>query len=202
MWSASKVDPDFADKIQINAGTLLSSFDVSNPAEPSDSAIICATSGDFSITCQPETSDFFEDVNNVPNGSKEGLRITGWNCSLSVNALDVTADTLKLALGAADTTAASGLTAPRAQYVAADFRDLYWIGDMADDTKLFVVKMENTIGGGISFTASKNNKGGMSLELSAHPSIANPDKVPMEFYILTKSAGTDAASPEPSSTEP
>lgn len=186
MWSADKVSPDFANTIQINAGTLLNAFDVSNPVEFDDSAIICATSGDFSFTCQTQTDDFFADVNNVPDGTKEGMRITGHDCSLSVTALDITPEMLAMALGAADVS--GGTVTPRRQFVNADFKTVYWAGNMIDPEKLFVIKLENAIGGGISFTSTKNGKGGLSLELTAHPSIANIEIVPMEFYVLTKVA--------------
>lgn len=184
MWKAEKVSPNFANTIQVNAGTLLNSFDVNNPVEFADSAIICATSGDFSFTCQQQTEDFFSDVNNVPDGTKEGMRVTGWDCSLSVTALDITPDTLAMALGAADVS--GGTVTPRRQFVNADFKTIYWAGDMIDPEKLFVIKLMNAIGGGISFTSTKNGKGGLSLDLSAHPSIANIEIVPMEFYVLTK----------------
>lgn len=186
MWSADKVSPDFANTIQVNAGTLLNAFDVSNPVEFDDSAIICATSGDFSFTCQTQTDDFFADVNNVPDGTKEGMRITGHDCSLSVTALDITPEMLAMALGAADVS--GGTVTPRRQFVNADFKTVYWAGNMIDPEKLFVIKLMNAIGGGISFTSTKNGKGGLSLELTAHPSIANIEIVPMEFYVLTKVA--------------
>lgn len=194
-WKAAKIKAEVAKNIQVNAGTLLSKFDVTSPKEPQDADIICATTGDFSITCQPETEDWFEDVNNAPNNTKEGKRITGWTCSLSVTCLDITSDTLKLAMGAYDNTESGGGITPREQYkvgasdVDSDFKTLYWIGDMVDETKVFVVKLGDTINtAGISFTSTKNGKGQLSLELTPHTSLATPTKVPMEFYILEKQA--------------
>ena len=102
MWSATRISADAASKMQTNAGILLNTFDVSNPIEPDDTAIVCETTGDFSITCVPETVDFFEDVNNAPTNTKEGKRITGWTCGLSITALSITEETLKLSLGASE----------------------------------------------------------------------------------------------------
>lgn len=194
-WKAAKIKAEVAKNIQVNAGTLLSKFDVTSPKEPQDADIICATTGDFSITCQPETEDWFEDVNNAPNNTKEGKRITGWTCSLSVTCLDITLGTLQLAMGAYDNTENSGGITPREQYKVgasdtdSDFKTLYWIGDMVDETKVFVVKLGDTINtAGISFTSTKNGKGQLSLELTPHTSLATPTKVPMEFYILEKQA--------------
>lgn len=186
MWSATRISADAASKMQTNAGILLNTFDVTNPVEPDDTAIVCETTGDFSITCVPETVDFFEDVNNAPTNTKEGKRITGWTCGLSITALSITEETLKLSLGASEVGADGGVH-PRTQYKIDDFKSLYWIGDMIEDDKLFVVAMDNTVStGGLSFTASNDAKGSLGLELTPHATIEDMDKVPMAFYILTK----------------
>lgn len=191
MWRATKVSADAANNMQVDAGLLLKKFDVANPKEPEDEDIVCATSGNFTITCQPETEDFFEDVNNAPNNTLEGKRITGWNCGLSVNCLEITEDTLKLALGAAEIGEDGGVN-PRVQYKVTDFKSLYWMGDMVDEKKAFVVVMDNTVStGGLSYTSEKNGKSNLALELTPHASLANMDKVPMAFYVLEKVAGAD-----------
>lgn len=190
MWKASRVTADFAENVQVEAGTLLKTFNVASPKEPADADIVCATTGDFSITCVPETEDFFADVNNVPNNTMEGKRITGWNCGLTVSCLDVTEATLKLALGAATGSATAGVK-PRANYSTTDFQTLYWIGDMVDEDKLFVVVLRNTVStGGLSMTTTKNGKGTLGLTLTPHASIANLDDIPMDFYLLEKVATT------------
>lgn len=186
MWKAKRISEDAAQKMQTNSGVLLNTFDITNPAEPADEDIVCETTGDFSITCTPETTDFFSDVNNAPINTKEGKRITGWTCGLSITALSITEETLKLALGASEVGADGGLRG-RTQYKLDDFKSLYWVGDMIDDTKLFVVVMDDTVStAGVSFTSTNNGKGHLSLTLSPHATIAEQDKVPMAFYILEK----------------
>ena len=64
--------------------------------------IITATTGGITVTCEPEYSDFFEDVDNAPNNTKEGKHLDGWNCSIETTALNTSAEAIKLALGAAD----------------------------------------------------------------------------------------------------
>ena len=189
MWSATKITADAAEKMQVNAGLLLNKFDVTNPVEPTDADIVCETTGDFSITCTPETQDFFEDVNNAPTNTLEGKRITGWTCGLGVTALSITDETLALSLGAYELTDDGGIR-PRRTYRVEDFKGLYWIGDMIDEYKLFVVVMDNTVStGGLSFTSTNNGKGGLALTLTPHVSAKELDKVPMAFYILEKVDG-------------
>lgn len=186
MWKATRITADAAQHMQTNAGLLLNTFDVSNPAEPDDEAIVCETTGDFSITCVPETEDFFADVNNAPTNTKEGKRITGWNCGLSITALSISEETLVLSLGAADVDDDGGIN-PRRQYKMADFKSLYWIGDMIDENKLFSVVMDNTVStGGLSFTSTNNGKGKLALTLTPHASLEDQEKIPMAFYILEK----------------
>lgn len=189
MWSATKITADAAEKMQVNAGLLLNKFDVTNPVEPTDADIVCETTGDFSITCTPETQDFFEDVNNAPTNTLEGKRIIGWTCGLGVTALSITDETLALSLGAYEDTEGGGIR-PRKTYNVEDFKGLYWIGDMIDENKLFVVVMDNTVStGGLSFTSTNNGKGGLALTLTPHVSAKELDKVPMAFYILEKVDG-------------
>lgn len=186
MWRATRVAADAAQNMQVDAGVLLSNFDVNNPAEPADSDIISATTGDFSITCVPQTEDFFEDVNNAPNNTKEGKRITGWDCGLTVNALEATPETIALSLGASEIGSDGGVN-PRVQYRIDDFKKLYWIGDMVDENKLLAVVMDDTVStGGLSFTSTKNGKGQLALTLTPHASLEKRDQVPMAFYVLEK----------------
>ena len=191
MWKAKRVAATAANNIQVDAGLLLNSFDVSNPVAPADADIICATTGDFGITCVPETQDFFSDVNNAQLNTKEGKRITGWNCGLTVNCLEITAETLELALGASKTTTANDGVTPRDQYETTDFKKIYWVGDMVNKNKLFVVAMDDTVStGGLSFTATNNGKGQLALTLTPHATLGDEETIPMEFYIVDKSEGT------------
>lgn len=186
MWKATRITADAAQDMQTNAGLLLNTFDVANPVEPNDESIVCETTGDFSITCVPQTEDFFADVNNAPTNTKEGKRITGWDCGLSITALSVSEETLVLSLGAADVGADDGVN-PRRQYKIADFKSLYWIGDMIDENKLFAVVMDNTVStGGLNFTSTNNGKGKLALTLTPHASLEDQEKIPMAFYILEK----------------
>ncbi len=189
MWRATRISADAAEKIQVNAGLLLKNFDVENPVEPDDDDIVCETTDDFSFSCVPEIQDLLEDVNNAPRGAKEAALITGWTCSLTFSSISITLDTLKMALGASDSN--NSMTAegvlPRNNFVSDDFKKIYWLGDMVDDSKLLVIEMDNTLStGGLVYTARNNGKGSLSLTLTPHISLQNPEKIPMTFYILSK----------------
>lgn len=196
MWTSKRISADAAEKLQINAGLLLKNFNVVNPVEPSDDDIICETTGNFSISSVPTLEDFFADVNNAPANTKEGLRVTGWEHTLGVTAVSITEETLLMALNAKVAVAGTVGIRPGTEIT---FRDkLYWIGDMSDPDKLFVVCMENVAStGGLSFTSSDDGKGGLALSFRAYESVTgNPLLPPVSYHIIQKQDGTAAVSEE------
>lgn len=189
MWTATKITSDIAEKIQVNAGLLLNKFDIEHPTEPENKDIICDTTGNFSITLNADTQDFFDDVNNAPKNTKQGKRITGWTGGVTVTSISITDEALKVALGAADVGEDGGVH-PRMQYKPADFKSFYWIGDMIDENKLLCIVLDNTVStGGISLTTQDRGKGGLAITLTPHADATDTTKVPMAFYILTKEEG-------------
>ena len=189
MGAFNKVSSEVFDNLQLEAGVLLNSFNPDSPAAPTDSTIICATTGGVNPTCVPTYSDYGEDIDNVPNNTKELARIDGWECKLAFTALDVTAETIKMALGAADVTTGTGGAAtsikPRSELTDADFQNVWWVGDIADGG-LVAIKLVNAIStGGFSLQTTKAGKGQLSCELTGYVSIDDTDKIPMEFYIGT-----------------
>ena len=185
------IPQDTFESMQLDAGVLLTSFDPANPAAPDDEDIVCATTGGINIVCQPEYSDLGEDVDNVPNNMKELKHLDSWTCSLGFTSLDTSAEGIRLALGAADITAASGKIVPRKDLSQDDFGDIWWVGDNADGG-LVAVKLKNALSTeGFSLQTTKNGKGQTSCTLTGHVSIDAQSVMPMEFYSLD---GTGLAS--------
>ena len=182
MGQFTRISADTFKELQINAGVLLNTF---NPASPAmeDEHIICATTGGITANCVPTITDWFEDVDNAPNNTKEGMRIDGYDCSLAFTALNATAEAIRMSLGAADITADSGAIKPRMELKDTDFSDVWWVGDRSDGG-LVAIKLINALStAGFSLKTTKNGKGNLSVTLGGHVSIADPDKVPMEFYV-------------------
>lgn len=182
MGTFSKVSQEAFDEFQVDAGVLLNSFDPTNPTLD-DSAIICATTGGINPTCVPTYSDWGEDVDNCPNGTKEMMHLDSWDTSLGFTALNTTPEVIRLALGAADITAASGKITPRRELKDTDFADVWWVGDRSDGG-LVAIRVINALStSGFSLQTTKNGKGQISVKLAGHVSIEEQDIVPMEFYV-------------------
>lgn len=197
MGAFNAVSSDVFDNLQLEAGVLLNSFNPDSPAAPTDSTIICATTGGVNPTCVPTYTDYGEDIDNVPNNTKELARIDGWECKLSFTALDVTEDTIKMALGAADSTAATSSKAasiiPRSELDDSDFQNVWWVGDIADG-RMVAIKLVNAIStGGFNLQTTKAGKGQLSVELTGYVSIEDTSEIPMEFYIGEAPTGTTGA---------
>ena len=177
------IPQDTFDGLQLEAGVLLTDFDPSDP-EVVDSAIVCATTGGISISAVPEYTDLGEDVDNVPPNMKELKSDPKWTCQITTTGLGTTPEAIRLALGAADITAASGKITPRSKLNQSDFADLWWVGDKADGGFVAVQLLNALSTGGFSLQTTKNGKGQTGIEVTGHVSINAQDVVPMVFYSV------------------
>ena len=176
------IPEDTFNALQLDAGVLLKTFDPAQPAAPADENIICATTGGIQVSCTPTFSDMGEDIDNVPVNMKELKHLDSWECKLSTTCLGTSVELIRMALGAADVTAASGKIVPRRDLAQTDFADIWWVGDKANGG-LVAVKLINALStAGFSLQTTKNGKGQISLELTGHVSINAQSVMPMEFY--------------------
>ena len=105
------------EEMQLDAGVLLTTFTPATPTAPTDSSIICATTGGINVSCVPTYSDLGED---------------GWECKMSFTSLGTSKENIRMALGAADIATDTGAIKPRKDLAQTDFSDLWWVGDRAD----------------------------------------------------------------------
>lgn len=181
-------------ELQVDAGVLLNSFDPTTPVAPTSETIITATTGGIEASCVPSYSDWGEDVDNCPPNMKELKHLDGWDCRISTTALGTSPEVIKLALGAADITAASGKITPRRDLEQTDFSDsIWWVGDRSDGG-LVAIELKNALStGGFTLQTTKNGKGQISIELTGHVSINAQSVVPMVFYSTEgETTGGDA----------
>lgn len=191
MGKFTVIPQDTFSGLQLDAGVLLKKFTPATPAAPADEDIICATTGGINATCVPTYSDLGEDVDNCPVNMKELKHLDSWECKLSFTSLGLSANAIKLALGAADigdtTASKKDIVTPRRDLKQTDFTDLWWVGDRADGGCV-AIQIKNALStGGFSLQTTKNGKGQLSVELTGHVSIDAQDTMPMVFYSLDAS---------------
>lgn len=188
----TQVPADTFKNLQLNAGFLTSAFTPSTGAVVGTD-IIGATTGGVNFTAAPTFIDFGEDVDNVPTNTKELKRLDYWTATMSGTFVTVTTALAKTLVGAADV--ASEKVTPRADLDAADFDDLWWVGDYSDinndssgqtaHTAGFVaIHMLNTLStGGFQIQSSDKGKGNFAFEFTAHYSMDSMSTVPFEIYV-------------------
>lgn len=191
MGKFTVIPQDTFEGLQLDAGVLLKTFDPATGAAPKDEDIICATTGGINPSCVPTYSDFAEDVDNAPTNLMEFKHLDGWECKMGFTSLGTSAESIRLALGAADIDAATGKITPRRNIKLNDFSDVWWVGDRADGGMVAIRLMNALSTGGFSLQTTKNGKGQVSMELTGHVSIRDQDTMPMEFYSAGPAADSE-----------
>lgn len=178
-------------KIQLNAGVLLSSFTPAS-AEVTDENIVGATTGGISFTATPSFTDYGEDIDNCPKNMKELKKLDTWDIKMSGTFITVSPSSVASLVAAADV--ASEKVTPRNDLKATDFKDLWWVGDYSDKNGetnggFCAIHMMNALStGGLSIKSSDKAKGQFAFEYTAHYSMAAQTTVPFEVYVK---AGTE-----------
>lgn len=179
-------------KLQLNAGILLSSFDPSNMTVE-ESALLGATSGGINFTATPTFSDYGADIDNAPVNVKELKRLDNWEVRLSGDFITIDAAAAVRLVGAADIS--GNKVTPRNDLKDSDFVDLWWVGDYSDqnnetDGGFVAIHMLNALStGGFSIQSNNRGKGQFAFEFTGHYSIDDQSVVPFEVYIQ---AGSEA----------
>lgn len=186
----TKIPTDTFKNLQLNAGVLLESFDVETQTMAADS-IVGATSGGVSFTAVPSFIDFGEDIDNCPKNMKEMKKLDSWEAKMSGTFASVSKSLAKTLVGAADLSG-SKIT-PRNDLAAADFSDLWWVGDYSEVNEdgtstgkagFIAIHLLNSLStGGFSIQSSDKGKGQFEFEFTGHYSMEDQDKVPFEVYV-------------------
>lgn len=196
MEKYTRMPTDTFQKLVINAGILVDDF---NPVTGVIGNILGATTGGVSFNTNPEYVDYGEDVDNCPNNTKELKRIASMDPTMSGTFLTCTPAIIKKLAGAADIDLSDATrVVPRSVLEAADFGEVWWIGDYSDvntgdNAGFLAIHLMNALNNsGFSIQSGKNEKGQMSFEFHGHFSITDLDTVPFEIYCKS---GDETSSP-------
>lgn len=183
---------DTFDAVQMDAGILLSHFDIDAAVSDADATgfndedIICATTGGINPSCVANYSDLGSDVDNCPNSMKELKHLDSYDVKLVATSLGTSKSLIKKSIGCADIKE-DGRIVPRADLMQSDFEDLWWVGDKANGGFIAIRIMNALSSGGFSLQTTKNGKGQIKLEFTGHVSMMAQKVVPMEIYSIEPS---------------
>lgn len=197
MTSKYKLIPaDTFQTLQMDAGVLVSSFDIDNK-QVKASDVLCATTGGLNFTDTPTYTDFGEDIDNCPTNMMELKHLDSHEVKMSGTALTVTPTFAAKLAGAADAKTASGVSTitPRNSLDSAtDFQDLWWVGDYGVDGFVAIHLLNALNTSGFALQTTNNGKGQFAFEFTGHYSIDDQDKVPYEVYISDSTAAASTTS--------
>lgn len=185
----TQVAADAFQKLQLNAGVILTEFDPTSPTLDK-TKIFGATSGGVSFATNPEYVDFGEDIDNVPPNTKQLKVLQSVNPVMSGTFKTVDTTVCKALIGAADVT--DNKIVPRATLADEDFiDDLWWVGDYSDvntDTAgsagFMAIHMMNVLSTqGLQLQSNDDGKGDFAFELASHYDLENINTLPYEVYV-------------------
>lgn len=200
----TQVAADAFQKLQLNAGVLLTDFDPTSPPSKTTllSNIFAATSGGVSFATNPEYVDFGEDIDNVPPNTKQLKVLQSVNPVMSGTLKTADTDVAKALMGAADVS--GNKITPRSVLTDEDFiDDIWWVGDYSDvnvdraasgagtagSAGFMAIHMMNVLStGGLQLQSNDDGKGDFEFELTAHYDLEDIDTLPYEVYVA---AGTN-----------
>lgn len=187
MQKYTKVPADTFEKLQLNAGIMVDTF---TPATGEIGNILGATTGGINFTTNPEFTDFGEDIDNVPNNTKELKHLNQFDPTMSGTFLTCTPALAKSLVGAADIDGTDATkVVPRAELLASDFEEVWWIGDYSDvntgnNAGFLAIRLMNALNtAGFQIQSTKNEKGQLAFEYHGHYSIEDQETVPFEIYV-------------------
>lgn len=185
----TKIPTTTFQELQLNAGVLVSEFTPGTGTIDS-SNILGATTGGISFSATPSYTDMGDDVDNCPKNMMELKRLDSWDISISGTYVTVNTARAKSLIGAADIGSSdTTLITPRNDIKAADFEDIWWVGDYSDKNGatnggFIAIHLMNALStGGLQIKSGDKSKGQFSFEYTAHFSNAAQDTVPFELYI-------------------
>lgn len=182
----TQVAADAFQKIQLNAGVMLTEFDPTT-ATLDKTKIFAATGGGVSFTATPSFIDFGEDIDNVPANTKELKQLDQYECTMSGTAKTMDTALAKSIIAAADIS--GNKVTPRSTLELTDFKDIWWVGDYSEVTSganagFMAIRLINALStGGFSLQSNDKGKGDFAFTFTGHYSLDNIDTVPFEIYI-------------------
>lgn len=185
----TKVANDAFEHIQLNAGILTDDFD---PATETIGNILGVTGGGISFNSNPEYQDFGEGMDNVPANTMELKKLTSMNPVLSGTFMTVTANLVKMLVGASDIEQVSTYVKkiiPRVDLETTDFEDVWFVGDYSDvndgiGAGYIALHLKNGLStGGFQIQTNDKDKGNFSMEITGHYTMTDTTILPFDVYV-------------------
>lgn len=176
------------DNLLLDAGAFFKNYDPkTDTPETAATKLIGATQGGGSFNAVPTVRPIEIDG---AKGAVAGLEtIDAWAITMVANVKEITADNLKLALGAATistSTSPSGykkITGNNDITITDYVDNVTWIGKLKGSVKPVIIVMKNALSiNGLNLTVADKAEAVIPITLTAHYASDKLDEVPFEIY--------------------
>lgn len=178
----TKIPVDTFETLQLNAGIVVDSF---APATGTLGNILGATTGGLNITHTHTFSDMGEDIDNCPKNTMELKQIDSTESKIAGTFVSMSANVAKKLMIAETDANDTTHIVPKSSLVAADFGDIWWVGDYGTAGSIAIHLMNALSNAGFALQSTDKGKGQFAFEFLAHYSIATQDVVPFEVFVAT-----------------
>lgn len=178
-----------AKHLQLDAGAFLKNYDVSQDTWETAKAtkLIGATAGGGSFSAVPTIRPI--EIDGV-KGSAKGLEaLDEWVVTLTANVKEVTADAIKLALAAAQSstvTSPTGYTKITAknEIALADYNDnITWVGRLSGTNDPVIIVVKNALStNGLTISFADKSEGLIPITVKGHYDPSDLETPPFEIY--------------------
>ena len=164
------------ENLQLGAGIITTAY--TKGGTISKESIISATRGGGSFTAIPTLRQI--EADGLPQNVKGMEVIDDYVVTLNVTLIEFAKETLQMALPGAFLDTDNSI---KCKHTIADteYKDIYWVGDLADGSKI-AIKIKNALNnGGLNITITNKGEGTFALSLIGHYSLDKLDEPPFEI---------------------
>lgn len=174
----------------LDAGAIIKNYTLSSDVATNMANVIGATEGGATFAAVPTVHNVVLD--GAPTHTKGLERIDEWVVTLSATLKEHTADSIKLALGAATSASATNPTGytqitGKGDFETADYMsNIAWVGRISGSDKPVIIVLKDALSlNGFNLSATDKAEGGVSLVITAHYDPADLDEIPFDIYYPT-----------------
>lgn len=183
--SFKQIKPTTMEEITENVFMVLSDFDPAtfNPAVGIDaSKIVGTTTGGITFTDTPEYVDYGEDLDNCPKNTMELKRKKSSETKVSGTFATVTADGIKMLIGAATKT--GNKVIPDVDLSTIHFIDKLWLFTDYGNGGYLAIKLKRVLNtSGLSISTTDGEKTQYAFEFTSHTTIEDISDPPYEVWV-------------------
>lgn len=175
-----------AQNLLLDAGAIYKDFDTA----AMEGTLIGATQGGNAFSAVPDMRPI--PIDGVKSDYVVGLTvIDGWEVSLTANLLEVTKDSLEIALGAtkAGNTTATGYDSVvgKNELEDTDYEDnIAFVGKLSGNAKPIIIVVHNALNrGGLNLDVADKSEGVLPVTFHGHVTVNDMDQPPFEIFYPT-----------------